>query len=78
VQEAVDRGATVLAGAGRQTARQPQAAPLVAGDDTGRQHAFGGSLDSGWGRFGTGPGRDDFTEVQLVTSRAVPRDPFAH
>jgi acyl-CoA reductase-like NAD-dependent aldehyde dehydrogenase len=37
---------------------------------------FGGSLDSGWGRFGTGPGRDDFTEVQLVTSRAVPRDPF--
>ena len=38
---------------------------------------FGGSLDSGWGRFGTGPGRDDFTEVQLVTSRAVPRDPFA-
>lgn len=37
---------------------------------------FGGSLDSGWGRFGTGPGRDDFTEVQLVTSRAEPRDPF--
>jgi len=38
---------------------------------------FGGSLDSGWGRFGTGPGRDDFTEVQLVTSRGAPRDPFA-
>jgi acyl-CoA reductase-like NAD-dependent aldehyde dehydrogenase len=37
---------------------------------------FGGSLDSGWGRFGTGPGRDDFTEVQLVTSRESPRDPF--
>jgi acyl-CoA reductase-like NAD-dependent aldehyde dehydrogenase len=40
------------------------------------QMPFGGSLDSGWGRFGTGPGRDDFTEVQLVTSRALPRDPF--
>ncbi len=30
---------------------------------------FGGSRSSGWGRFGTGPGGDDFTETQLVTTR---------
>ena len=38
---------------------------------------FGGSRSSGWGRFGTGPGGDDFTETQLVTIRESPRDPFA-
>lgn len=37
---------------------------------------FGGSLSSGWGRFGAGPGGDDFTDVQLVTTRESPRDPF--
>ena len=37
---------------------------------------FGGSLSSGWGRFGAGPDGDDFTEVQLITTRHAPRDPF--
>ncbi len=38
---------------------------------------FGGSLESGWGRFGGSPGIDEFTETQLVTTRSTPRDPFA-
>lgn len=37
---------------------------------------FGGALDSGWGRFGTGPNADDFTDTQLVTTRQSPRDPY--
>ena len=37
---------------------------------------FGGSRESGWGRFGTGHGIDEFTETQLITTRARPREPF--
>lgn len=37
---------------------------------------FGGSLESGWGRFGTGHGIDEFTETQLVTTRSSPLNPF--
>ena len=37
---------------------------------------FGGSLESGWGRFGGSPGIDEFTETQLVTTRSTPRDPY--
>ena len=37
------------------------------------QMPFGGTRDSGWGRFGTGYATDDFTELQWVTPRDEPR-----
>jgi acyl-CoA reductase-like NAD-dependent aldehyde dehydrogenase len=41
------------------------------------QMPFGGTKDSGWGRFGVGFAVEDFTEVQWVTTRDVPRQfPF--
>jgi acyl-CoA reductase-like NAD-dependent aldehyde dehydrogenase len=41
------------------------------------QMPFGGTKDSGWGRFGVGFAAEDFTELQWVTTRDVPRQfPF--
>jgi acyl-CoA reductase-like NAD-dependent aldehyde dehydrogenase len=38
---------------------------------------FGGTKDSGWGRFGVGFAVEDFTELQWVTTRDEPRQfPF--
>ncbi len=37
------------------------------------QMPFGGTKDSGWGRFGVGFAADDFTELQWLTSRSTPR-----
>lgn len=41
------------------------------------QMPFGGTKDSGWGRFGVGFAVEDFTELQWVTTRDEPRQfPF--
>jgi acyl-CoA reductase-like NAD-dependent aldehyde dehydrogenase len=41
------------------------------------QMPFGGTKDSGWGRFGVGFAVEDFTELQWVTRRDEPRSfPF--
>lgn len=41
------------------------------------QMPFGGTKDSGWGRFGVGFAVEDFTELQWVTTRDAPRQfPF--
>ncbi|WP_448321143.1 aldehyde dehydrogenase family protein [Streptomyces sp. CO7] len=37
------------------------------------QMPFGGTRDSGWGRFGVGFVAEDFTELQWVTTRDTPR-----
>ncbi|MGW1269662.1 aldehyde dehydrogenase family protein [Streptomyces sp. NPDC002491] len=38
---------------------------------------FGGVKESGWGRFGTGFGAEEFTELRWITLRGEPRDfPF--
>ena len=39
------------------------------------QMPFGGTRDSGWGRFGVGFAVEDFTELQWLTTRDTPR-PF--
>jgi acyl-CoA reductase-like NAD-dependent aldehyde dehydrogenase len=37
------------------------------------QMPFGGVKDSGWGRFGSGPALDEFTEMRWITYQREPR-----
>jgi acyl-CoA reductase-like NAD-dependent aldehyde dehydrogenase len=65
---------------GMEVARQLNVGIVHVNDQTVNdepQMPFGGTKDSGWGRFGVGFAVEDFTELQWVTTRDEPRQfPF--